>query len=119
MFKSTWPFCIYHSYMFKFGPRGFQRWFYIHCSSNQKKAPSAQTFSQPNRSKLGKLTMRNQCDMRMQQLIKLSCTLKYFLISELLSTFKSGGSFLDAYFVSSGKKRNKTDAANLLTTFCF
>ena len=42
MFQFTWPLCT--PPMFKFGPRGFQNWFYIHCSSNQKKVPSAQTF---------------------------------------------------------------------------
>ena len=42
MFQFTWPFCT--TPMFKFGPRGFQNWFYIHCSSNQKKVPSGQTF---------------------------------------------------------------------------
>ena len=35
MFQFTWPLCT--PPMFKFGPRGFQNWFYIHCSSNQKK----------------------------------------------------------------------------------
>ena len=60
MFQFTWPLCT--PPMFKFGPRGFQNWFYIHCSSNQKKVPSAQTFFAPNRSKLGKWTMQNHCD---------------------------------------------------------
>ena len=60
MFQFTWPLCT--PPMFKFGPRGFQNWFYIHCSSNQKKVPSAQTFFAPNRSKLGKWTIQNHCD---------------------------------------------------------
>ena len=59
MFQFTWPLCT--PPMFKFGPRGFQNWFYIHCSSNQKKVPSAQTFFAPNRSKLGKWTIQNHC----------------------------------------------------------
>ena len=42
MFQFTWPLCT--PPMFKFGPRGFQNWFYIHFSSNQKKVPSGQTF---------------------------------------------------------------------------
>ena len=60
MFQFTWPLCT--PPMFKFGPRGFQNWFYIHCSSNQKKVPSAQTFFAPNRSKLGKWTIQNHCE---------------------------------------------------------
>ena len=59
MFQFTWPLCT--PPMFKFGPRGFQNWFYIHCSSNQNKVPSAQTFFAPNRSKLGKWTIQNHC----------------------------------------------------------
>ena len=62
MFQFTWPLCT--PPMFKFGPRGFQNWFYIHCSSNQKKVPSAQTFFAPNRSKLGKWTIQNHCERR-------------------------------------------------------
>ena len=61
MFQFTWPLCT--PPMFKFGPRGFQNWFYIHCSSNQKKVPSAQTFFAPNRSKLGKWTIQNHCGL--------------------------------------------------------
>ena len=42
MFQFTWPLCT--PPMFKFGPRGFQNWFYIHCSSNQKKVPPLKLF---------------------------------------------------------------------------
>ena len=42
----------------KFGGR--VPWFYIHCSSNQSSFRSNFSFT-PNRFKLGKWTMRNQC----------------------------------------------------------